>query len=166
MPKFLVWLTWLVMLAIHLGLPRQSEVLLIVFLGICFLSLDFSLFHLKSNVEAIWKLELNKAKYLEFFLKYVISAIVVVRTFTLHLFLAFYVIMLWPAIFVSPSQWTERPHTFALFRRKNPIWCFLGSCWEWSDAWSWIPSLLCLELSSATRKRASAQCAWTMFLLK
>uniref|UniRef100_A0AAR5QE80 Uncharacterized protein n=1 Tax=Dendroctonus ponderosae TaxID=77166 RepID=A0AAR5QE80_DENPD len=107
------------MLAFYLGLPRQSEVLLIVFLGICFLSLDFSLFHLKSNVEDIWKLELNKTKYLELFLKYVISAIVVVRTFTLHIFLAFYVIMLWPAIF------EEKPHLMLPWLLLGIIRCLI-----------------------------------------
>ncbi|XP_050297858.1 uncharacterized protein LOC126737147 isoform X2 [Anthonomus grandis grandis] len=89
------------MLAVHLGLPRQSEILIIIFLGICFLSLDFSLFHLRSSLEEIWNTELNleRTKYLETPLKYITTGVLLARTLTLHAFLAFYVVMLWPAIF-------------------------------------------------------------------
>ncbi|GJQ72438.1 hypothetical protein Trydic_g3514 [Trypoxylus dichotomus] len=35
----------------------------------------------------------------QLYVKYILSSIVLVRTFTVHLYLAFYIVMLWPAIF-------------------------------------------------------------------
>ncbi|KAK9738461.1 hypothetical protein QE152_g9802 [Popillia japonica] len=39
----------------------------------------------------------------QLYVKYILSSIVLVRTFTVHLYLAFYIVMLWPAVFEEKS---------------------------------------------------------------
>lgn len=87
-----------------LGLSKQFEVLLIIIIGISILALDTSLLHVKHDLEEIWNYVFDPIFHknnVDLYLKYLLSGVVFVRTFTLHVFLAFYIVMLWPAIFVS-----------------------------------------------------------------
>ncbi|KAJ8982547.1 hypothetical protein NQ317_005549 [Molorchus minor] len=57
---------------------------------------------MKSNLEELWNYEFHpklQEYNMQLFLKYILSGVIVVRTFTTHIFLALYVVMLWPAIF-------------------------------------------------------------------
>lgn len=88
----------------YLGVSKQTEVLLLVLAGICCTIFDASLFNLHTNLYKVWNMPMDPTKFTDtaqLYVKYVLSSIVLVRTFTVHLYLAFYIVMLWPAIFVS-----------------------------------------------------------------
>ncbi|KAF2900667.1 hypothetical protein ILUMI_05519 [Ignelater luminosus] len=86
----------------YLGIPKQTEVLLLTLIGICCTIFDASLLDLNSNLHKVWEIALDPTKVsgnTQIYLKYLLSGIILVRTFSVHLYLAFYIVMLWPAIF-------------------------------------------------------------------
>lgn len=88
----------------YFGVPLQSEVILLILCGICSCIFDASLLDLNSNLRQIWTVSLDETKFTgkaESVLKYMLSGIVLVQTFSVHIHLAFYIVMLWPAVFVS-----------------------------------------------------------------
>lgn len=88
----------------YVGIPKQTEVLLLTLIGICCTVFDASLLDLNSNLHKVWEIALDPTKVsgnIQIHLKYFLSGIILVRTFSVHLYLAFYIVMLWPAIFVS-----------------------------------------------------------------
>ena len=87
-----------------LGLTKQNEVLILTLIGICCTVFDASIFTLHSNLHKVWITRMDPTRFtytVQIYFKYILSSIVIVRTFTVHLYLAFYIVMLWPAIFVS-----------------------------------------------------------------
>lgn len=82
----------------------QLEVLIWVVSGICFAIFDSSLLKLNSNLTEIWSVVLDQNYFgdlTQLAIRYLLSGIVVVRTFSVHLYCMFYILILWPAIFVS-----------------------------------------------------------------
>ncbi|KRT84613.1 hypothetical protein AMK59_1835 [Oryctes borbonicus] len=86
----------------YIGISKQTEVLFLVLAGICCTIFDASLFNLHTNLYKVWNMPMDPTKFTDtaqLYVKYILSSIVLVRTFTVHLYLAFYIVMLWPAIF-------------------------------------------------------------------
>ncbi|KAI4455816.1 adenosine deaminase [Holotrichia oblita] len=94
-------------LGYYIGISKQTEVLFLVLAGICCTIFDASLFNLHTNLYKVWNMPMDPTKFTDtaqLYVKYILSSIVLVRTFTVHLYLAFYIVMLWPAIFVSSPK--------------------------------------------------------------
>ncbi|KAK4874685.1 hypothetical protein RN001_014045 [Aquatica leii] len=89
-------------LGYYFGLSKQTEVFLLTVIGICCTILDKSLINLNTNLR---KVSDSVLKHLSFsiltriYIKYILSGVLFVRSFTVHLYLAFYIVMLWPIIF-------------------------------------------------------------------
>lgn len=91
-------------LGYYAGISKQSESLLWTLAGICCTIFDTSLFHLKEDLFKVWTLRLDPILFSEnaqVFMKYLITSIVLVRTLSIHIYLAMYIVMLWPIVFVS-----------------------------------------------------------------
>ncbi|XP_018320360.1 uncharacterized protein LOC108733616 [Agrilus planipennis] len=89
------------------GLTKATEVLIVTLVGICCTIFDASILDLNTNLGKVWSVSLDPDKFSQnsqMFIKYLLSGIVLVRTFSVHLYLAFYIVMLWPAVF------EERPN--------------------------------------------------------
>ncbi|CAH1979433.1 unnamed protein product [Acanthoscelides obtectus] len=83
------------------GIPNYTEVIVISVIAICFLSLDVSVLTLEEDLQEIWNYDFDekvKEEDVEDYLKYCLSGIVLLRAFTLHLFLALHFLLLWSAI--------------------------------------------------------------------
>lgn len=88
----------------YFGIPLQFEVIVCIVFGICFSIFDASLLDLNSNLQKVWSVVLDDDKFSErsqLIIRYMLSGILLVRSFSVHLYLAFYIVMLWPVIFVS-----------------------------------------------------------------
>lgn len=83
-----------------LGLPNQSEILIINIIGIISQTVELLTLQLQSDLDKVWNIKLNYLGNLESTVQYLVAGVVLARTFTLHAFLGFYLIMLWPSIFV------------------------------------------------------------------
>lgn len=91
----------------YLGVSKHAEVIFLVVIGITCTIFDSSIFNLKSNLEQVWNLTMDErifSEEVQKYLKYTLTGIISVKTFTVHIYLAFYVVLLWPAIFVSMIQ--------------------------------------------------------------
>lgn len=88
----------------YFGIPLQVEVIVCIVFGICFSIFDASLLDLNTNLQKVWAIALDEDKFsdrTELTIKYLLSGIQLVRSFSVHVYLAFYIVMLWPVIFVS-----------------------------------------------------------------
>lgn len=86
------------------GIPVQIELFFIILVGTTLCIIDQSLFLLKTNLHEVWETPLNVEIYsifLQKFIKYTICGIILVRTLTIHIFLAMYIVILWPVVFVN-----------------------------------------------------------------
>ncbi|XP_045478055.1 uncharacterized protein LOC123683197 isoform X1 [Harmonia axyridis] len=82
----------------------QVETFLVIIAGMTALILDSSFITFSKDVDKIWKIALDPYKFppiMQMHLKYALTTLVVVRTFTVHITIALYVVMLWPAIFAD-----------------------------------------------------------------
>lgn len=94
----------------YFGISLQLEILFLTACGIFTTMFDESLSDLSTNLQEIWRTDFPKDDFSAFqthIMKFLISGVVVVRSFTLHLYLAFYLVMIWPAIFVSTPSITK-----------------------------------------------------------
>lgn len=90
----------------YVGITLQAEVIILIIFGICCSLFDASVLDLTTNLKQIWALNFSNTimpHTSQLTVKYILSSIVLVKTFSVHLYLAFYIVMLWPAIFVSNS---------------------------------------------------------------
>lgn len=86
------------------GISLQTELLILSFFGIVYTILDASLLEFNSNLNKVWNLRMDPARFsegTEESMKYIMVTIIMVRTFTIHLYLGSYIMMLYPLIFVS-----------------------------------------------------------------
>lgn len=86
-----------------LGLPNQCEILIINIIGIISQTDELLTLQLQSDLDKVWNIKLNYLGNLESTVQYLVAGVVLARTFTLHAFLGFYLIMLWPSIFVRAT---------------------------------------------------------------
>ncbi|XP_044733380.1 uncharacterized protein LOC123295984 [Chrysoperla carnea] len=86
----------------YLGVSLKNEIILLTICGMLCAMFDESLMDLNSNLREIWSVEFSPTHFTPLAqrtLKFIITGIVVIRSFTVHLYLAFYVVMIWPAVF-------------------------------------------------------------------
>ncbi|XP_022905060.1 uncharacterized protein [Onthophagus taurus] len=105
-----------------LGMSKQNEMLLLTLLGICFTIFDPAVLNLHANLQKVWSVHMDPTKFtltVQLYVKYIISSIVLVKTFTVHIYLAFYIVMLWPAVF------EERPGLLIPWLIVSTIKCLL-----------------------------------------
>ena len=125
----------------YVGVSKSTEVLCMIVAGIVLTAFDASLFKLNFNLRQIWESYLDSSIFgdaAELYVKYIVSAVVLIRTLTVHVYLAFYVVMLWPAIFVSTQdfwkwnveQWRDDRAVFCCRRNAQVCW-YLG--WWWAS---------------------------------
>lgn len=87
----------------YLGVSLKNEIILLTICGMLCAMFDESLMDLNTNLREIWSVEFSPTHFTPLaqrILKFIITGIVVIRSFTVHLYLAFYVVMIWPAVFV------------------------------------------------------------------
>ncbi|VEN35139.1 unnamed protein product [Callosobruchus maculatus] len=88
------------MISKSIGIPSHFEVILISLIAICMLSLDVSVTTLQENLQEIWAYDFGakvQEEGVEVYLKYSLSAVVLTKALTLHLFLALHFLLLWTA---------------------------------------------------------------------
>lgn len=86
------------------GIPICMEVFLLSLVQIGCGVFDSSLLNLKSNLHRVWEHAFDPLQFSinsQINIKYIMSGIIVVQAFSVHLNLALCVVMLWPAMFVS-----------------------------------------------------------------
>lgn len=82
----------------------QAETVFVIISGITTLALDTSFISFSKDMERLWRIALDPYKFpplRQMYLKYFLSLLLIARTFSIHITIAMYVVMLWPAIFVS-----------------------------------------------------------------
>ncbi|KAK9885201.1 hypothetical protein WA026_010706 [Henosepilachna vigintioctopunctata] len=85
----------------------QVEVFFVIIVGIIRLILDSSFITFSSDLEKVWNIALDPYKFppvKQLYLKYFITLFIMIRTFTLHVSIAMYVVMIWPAVFADTPR--------------------------------------------------------------
>ncbi|XP_044759347.1 uncharacterized protein LOC123317054 [Coccinella septempunctata] len=83
---------------------HQAETVFVILAGVAALVIDSSFITFSKDMEKLWRIALDPYKFpplRQMYLKYYLSMLVIVRTFTVHLTIALYVVMLWPALFTE-----------------------------------------------------------------
>lgn len=89
------------------SVQNQMAIVMLILGGMFGLALDTSFITFKQDLEKIWSIALDPYKFppmTQLYIKYLLSIIKIVRTFTVHITLALYFVILWPAIFYERSN--------------------------------------------------------------